>query len=131
MLIYVIGAAIRRLDFVGHYQQIKTLGLWTISVVCIYIWHLFLPKTGYNYCNPLVILEAATLFLMIARLNLRNKNGQLYCPAAFTCYLIHTSVLKVVGKYIAARSSGWRLMLMLFTMVIGVYMLSIVMMKVW
>ncbi|SFT54050.1 Acyltransferase family protein [Selenomonas sp. GACV-9] len=131
MLIYVIGAAIRRLDLVGCFSAKKILVLWMSTIIGIYIWHLFLPKTGYNYCNPLVILEAATLFLVIARLNFRSKMVNYIAPAAFTCYLIHTSVLKVVGKYIAAHSSGWRLMLMLFTMVIGVYMLSIVMMKVW
>ena len=101
------------------------------SIIGIYIWHLVMPKTGYIYCNPLVILEATTLFLIMAGLNLRSKVVNYIAPAAFTCYLIHTSVLKVVGKYIAVHLSGWRMMFMLFTMVIGVYLLSVAMMRIW
>ena len=131
ILIYVIGAAIRLFDLIGHIQKKGLLALWVVSVSGIYVWHLFLPKTGYIYCNPLVVLEATATFLLIAGLNFKSRTVNYIAPAAFTCYLIHTSVLKIVGKHIVASSSSIRMLFMLFSMVVGVYLLSFAMMKLW
>lgn len=58
-------------------------------MVGIFIWHELLPKTAYNYSNPLVMGEVVVVFMIFANMDFKNKIVNMIAPASFTCFLIH------------------------------------------
>ena len=93
ILVYLLGAYIRRIDF-GKKCRTGTLILLLVGIVAgLFLWHRVLPDTAWTYCNPLVIAEACVLFLLFSRLDFRSKVINRLATATFTCYLVHETIL--------------------------------------
>lgn len=89
LLCYVIGAAF-------HWFRTEKLAAWKLIVLyfanlaVITLWSVRSPDTAWEYCNPLVILEAAVTFALFLRIDLGCRKWiNTLARAALTVYLIH------------------------------------------
>ena len=98
VLCYIIGAYISRFkDILKNEKFIKLIGIFVINVIIITIWSLFNDYTGYyieksalEYCNPLIIVNAAILVLIFKKIKI-DANGIInrLAKESFTVFLIH------------------------------------------
>lgn len=105
MLMYMIGAYLRKVD--SSIIKIKSSHLIAILIACImimtvwsrvndFIGH-FTEKSAWEYCNPLVILEAAVVFILFRKMDLgSNRIINNLAKGSFTVFLIHSSFLSKI-----------------------------------
>ena len=131
MLVYGIGVYIRKMDLVEKYNKAILKKIVCFSLISIFIWHELLPKTSYNYSNPLVILEACAIFMLFSKMNFRNRFINFVAPASFTCFLIHGYFLNLIGNIIQIEDSFLFVIGLLSVCVIGIYVMSVMVMQMW
>lgn len=132
ILVYLIGAGIRRNR--EPLRKIRTGILAAALAGCVamlYAWRAVLPNTSWMYCNPIVILEAAILFLLFERMAFRSRVINRIAPAAFTCFLIHEAVLNRLGTDAIGTRPLPVMIGLLVLIVAGIYVASFLVMTVW
>lgn len=131
MLVYIIGVYIRKAELLSKYKMETLCIMIGCSVLGIYLWHEVLPKTAYSYSNPCVILEACLIFMMFGKMNFKNKTINLIAPASLTCFLIHGYFLDAIKNSMNIEDEFVFVMTLLIGCVIGIYAVSILVMKIW
>lgn len=89
---YFVGAYLAN----GFDQKIESKYLFLILASCVvilFIWGKYDSYTAYEYCNPIVILESAVIFLLFLKLDVRNEKVEKIITTvsgcSFTVFLIH------------------------------------------
>lgn len=131
ILVYIIGSYIKKMNLLEDVKLSVLKKSVVTSVIAVFIWHEILPKTAYNYSNPLVIFEACVIFMLFAKMNFKQRIINIIAPASFTCFLIHGHFLSSFGKYISIEDSFGYVMMLLGTCVISIYSISVVVMMIW
>ncbi|MCQ2482213.1 MAG: acyltransferase [Clostridia bacterium] len=132
IFMYIIGAYLRNCS--TEYKKGKLLFFLTVDTLVLTVWSFADAKIGYSvercaweYCNPLVILSAITVFLLFKQANIgENKFINYIAKASFTVYLINIPLLKMfeIKKY--ATSNPLALVLHMFVTAICIYAVSTV-----
>ncbi len=103
VLMYLVGAYLRlhpeKTDKIPTGKLCAGFGLFLAADVC---WSLlnnhmtrFASRSAYEYCNPLVICSAATLFLLFRRMQIKpNRIINSLAKGSFTVYLLHGVLLQ-------------------------------------
>lgn len=99
ILMYMIGAYIREMgETIKKCKTSILLGTLCICLLCLFLWTVYAftsaefsgGGTCLSYANPLVILEAVLVFLLIRRIDIgSNKYINGLAKASFTAYLFH------------------------------------------
>ena len=131
MLIYIVGVYIRKMNLLENIKVSVLKKAVVISAIAVFMWHEILPKTAYNYSNPLVIFEASVIFMLFARMQYKQRFINFIAPASFTCFLIHGYLLSFIGKYVLIENSFGYVMILLVMCVIGIYIFSALVMIIW
>ena len=131
ILVYILGAYIRKMDLINKYRYITLLLCYVILVILIYCLYGLLPNMAYNYNNPLVIMEACVILMLFAKFHFNNNLINFIAPASFACFLIHEHVLDYVSKNATIMDVFSYIIILLFACVLGSYLLSIIVMKIW
>ncbi len=131
ILVYVMGAYIRRMNLINKYRHITLVLGRIIFVILIYCLYGMLTNMAYNYSNPLVIMEACVILMLFAKFDFNNKLINFIAPASFTCFLIHNHILDYVSKNVTIIDSFSYVMTLLIACVLGSYLLSGCVMKMW
>ena len=126
VMMYLIGGCIRLEEW-----DKKTIPVWklllTLAVIVCGIMLLCRYDTGiaWQYCSPLVVLEAVVSFMIFVRIPMgKNPVINRMAAASFSTYLLHSLFLPYLG--IGNYVNGHPLMLLLHIVisVIGIYLIS-------
>lgn len=101
MLCYIVGAYLYfNKEQVKKYKKVHLLMAYLSATVVIFFWSLanehmmtFGLRSAWEYCNPLVILQAATLFLLFNGFTFQNVFINWMAKSVFICYLVHGRLL--------------------------------------
>lgn len=103
ILLYCIGAYIRTCLISNNQGSTKNrmvysvpvlLGIFIGLVTLIMLLSRYDENIAWEYCSPLVVAEAAIVFLLFSKLKIRtNKIINRLATAVFTVFLLHTSAL--------------------------------------
>lgn len=109
MLMYTIGAVIRKSDFkMSRVLKIVTLSL---SILLITGWSIFDQQTAWAYCNPVVIIEAVALFMCFKDMSIKpNRLINSISKSVFSVFLLHTVFLGYI-KIEQTVNKHWAFML--------------------
>ncbi len=131
VLVYLLGSWLRKNEGL---KNIKTSILLVILIACaaaIMGWRRFLPETAWPYHSPLIILEACVIFTLFGRIKISSRVINTIAPAAFTCFLIHGTILGLLNDRISAISTLPQALLYMLAIVLGVFLISFIVMKIW
>lgn len=104
VFIYILGAFLKKNTIISGNRKKKLLILLT-DIIAIYIFSLHF-SFSWEYCNPLVIIEATLLFSIFRSVNLGpNRAVNTIAKASFTVYLSHAFFLRYtnVEKYVVGN----------------------------
>lgn len=106
LLMYMIGAYIRKCDY--KIVFLSSNKLFTFLGVCLgvlFLWAkmndttgFFTERSAWEYCNPILIFEAVTIFILFNKMHL-GVNGFInrFAEGAFTVFLLHDRFIKRIG----------------------------------
>ncbi len=131
VLMYLIGAALKifkdKINIKKSTLVIALLVLIAINTALSYVNAIF-----WNYNSPLVIAEAIVLFLIFERSDIGYKGWiNSLAKAAFTCFLIHTYLLKYIFIEFFAKGSPALLVLHMLISPAVIYLFCWVIYKVY
>jgi len=129
LLMYMIGAGLKFLNI-----QIKkrySVVMFISCVTVLTIWGKINSSIAWSYCNPVVVLEAVSVFLLFRQFDLKSKLINSLSKATFTCFLFHNTIL---GEYGIASAVGQSAVYMvehiIFTCV-TIYFISFLVFQIW
>lgn len=97
VLMYIIGAFLNRI----HWKKIHNGIKWGVlfgNGLLITVWSLVDNSTAWEYCNPLIIVQAVVVFLIFRDINIKhNKFINSLSKSVFTTFLVHTVFLGKIG----------------------------------
>lgn len=101
VLLYIIGAWLRRDTDRTVFRKRWLPIILLLDIIIIEIWAigndiigLSTERSAWEYCNPLVVFEAVLVFLIFKNIKMNsNKWINSFAKAAFTVYLLHTTLL--------------------------------------
>ena len=131
IMVYMIGAWMRKTECMKRFSLAALIAALIGCVLAIMAWRRFLPQTAWTYNNPIIILEACILIGIFGKIRLKSKVINTIAPAAFTCYLIHGSILGLLNDRISNAQSLPEVLGLLAACVIGIYAISVAVMKIW
>ena len=106
LLMYIVGVYIRKYELAKKYSRKWKLVLGIIgTVVLVFVWMLMdlklpglMSQTAYIYCNPLIVFQAAMLFVLFLNINIGvNKVINKVATGVFTVFLLHGYLIKYIG----------------------------------
>lgn len=100
MLLYFIGAAIRKCNIIDFLSSKKLL---LINVLIIFLWAVICEhlshhgmRSSWVYHNPMVIAESAILFSIFKKYSFSSICINRLAGACFTCYLINSNLMRII-----------------------------------
>lgn len=108
VLMYMIGAYLRIKDC--HLSVGRAVLALLAILAAIVAWSRLDTTTAWEYCNPLIILEAVVLFLLFKNFKINSKVVNAFAKGTFTVFLIHTAFLPYLR---IAQAVTWNPFLML------------------
>ena len=130
ILVYLIGVYLRKYG-TPIKKQSHIILLILFCQIIILLWRILLPNTAFYYCNPFIIGEAFFLFKLFLGLKISNKLINYIAPASFTCFLIHGWILSRFSFDNIVEKNSFLMLLILSGIIILVYIISIILMKLW
>lgn len=122
VLMYLIGAVIKKRD-VKINMLVKVVAFIIIGVL-ITVWSVFDQQTSWEYCNPLIILEAILLFLCFKDIQIRsNKVINNISSSVFTVFLLHTFLLGYIGIESAVKNNPLLMILHIICSSVGIFLI--------
>ncbi len=98
-LMYLIGAALQITKI--QIGKNKLLFVWFLLVCLLLFWSMgsktssFVPGKTWEYCNPLIVVEAVVTFLIFRGLKIRNSRIiNVLSGASLTVFLLHSYLLE-------------------------------------
>ena len=142
VLMYLIGCYLRERE-----DDIKKMKLWPLFVllalnvfmimVMVFAAHLitgnpYSGNTAWNYEDPLVISESVLIFMIFAKMKIKNsKLINILAGASFPSYLIHINILEFFGIEEAVNRFLPMFLLHAFVTIFGIYVISFVIYKLY
>ena len=132
MLMYLIGAFLRLgKPKLLEWKTISLCGLLLLDIILMTVWArvnditgFFTARSAWEYCNPLVILEAVLLFILFSRLELDViKPVNKLAEGVFSVYLLHGLFLPhiQIGKFVQGNS--FVMICHIFLSVVAIYLI--------
>lgn len=129
VLMYFIGAYIGKYGLnIGTGYLIFALAM---CVLTLYVWMHWDVPTATEYCNPIIICEAAVIFLLFTRMQIQSRRINLLSKAAFTVYLIHPALLGHIGIARFINGSCFGLLLHIVISCSSIYFIGWIIWWVW
>lgn len=106
MLMYMIGAYIRKCDFkINFLSSNKLFAFLGVFLGVLFLWArmnditgFFTEKSAWEYCNPILILEAITIFILFRKMHIGVKGFiNRFAGGAFTVFLLHDRFIRRIG----------------------------------
>ncbi len=131
VLIYMVAAILRKIDFIDKYSINKWIFIYLVSIVILYIWRIVLPSTAYSYSNFVMIVETIAVFAIFEKIQMHSRVINMLAAASFTCFLFHGNVLMLLKDRVDFNHSTVSILGYLMLLVVGIYLLSFVIMVAW
>ena len=101
-------------------------------VMILVLWARINDKTGYlaertawDYCNPVVIIEAAIIFVLFTRLNIGTvKPINILAKACFTTFLVHPALIRFIPIEAIVSGNTVMMLLKIFVYAAAIYAMS-------
>ncbi|HJB45647.1 MAG TPA: acyltransferase family protein [Candidatus Mediterraneibacter surreyensis] len=106
LLMYIIGAYMRRYNIrIKKFTTYKLMLLLLACNVILVCWSrfndfigYFTEKSAWEYCNPVVILEAVIIFILFSRIRSKSiKMINILAQGAFSVFLLHDLFIPYIG----------------------------------
>ena len=124
ILLYLVGAYIRLEKWEQKKIDTKTLVLCTLGCsVLLTIWSMRYVGSAREYCNPFIICEAVTIFLLFRKLHFYSRIVNRLAEAAFTVFLLHNFFLTKIRIDLAVEKSFGGMILHLLCTIVGIYII--------
>ena len=132
-MMYIIGAYIRKCwSKLGEAGRPALIGALVCCVMILVAWARINDKTGYlaertawDYCNPVVIIEAAIIFVLFTRLNIGTvKPVNILAKACFTTFLVHPALIRFIPIEAIVTGNTVLMLLKILVYVAAVYAVS-------
>lgn len=130
VLMYLVGMYIRKeQDKIAKLTNTRLLTIFGLSFTTIVIWSMITNTLGlstnlaWEYCNPLVIIEAGTVFILFLRLNIGHVKwiNQL-SKATFTVFLCHSYFITHIKVEWAVQQNSFVLIMHMVISAILIYL---------
>lgn len=131
ILMYLIGAYLRRYGFGGNARRVQLLLALVICVGILYVWQRFLAQSARAYCNPFVIFIGIILFLLFERIEIRSRVVNTLAKGAFTCFLFHDLFLPFIGIEKVVNGNTVVLLCHLAISVVGIFLVSWIVWRIY
>ena len=128
IMVYIIGAWIRRTDLIGKIKVSTALIGVIVCVILIMLWRHFLPSTAWSYNNPFVIIEAILLFCLFGKNSFSSNFINLVAPASFFVFLINANALLFIFSKIGSSAN---LFVVLLVSILCIYLIAFILKSVW
>lgn len=131
MLMYCLGAYLR-MEGIDKWSRKKALLSFGICALISLLWSrandfigYFTEKSAYEYCNPIVILMAISIFIVFAKTDIGEKKwiNQL-AKGAFTVYLTHGFFIRHVGIESFVQGNVLFMVLHMIVVACGLYLIG-------
>lgn len=129
LLMYMIGAGVHLLNI--NVKKQYTTSLFFVCVIVITIWGKINSGVAWSYCNPVVILEAASIFLLFKQIELQSQFINNLSKATFTCFLFHNIILNKFGIAFAVQQSAMYLVGHILFTCVTIYLISFAVFQLW
>ena len=132
-MMYIFGAYLRKCrSKLNEAGSPVLIGALVCCVMILVLWARINDKTGYfaertawDYCNPVVIIEAAIIFVLFTRLNIGAvKPVNIMAKACFTTFLIHPALIKYIPIETLVSENTVVMLLKIFVYVAAIYAVS-------
>ena len=130
VLMYVIGAYIRLAD-IRLKKRYSAAACVVLTVALAVTGKMDTTSIAWSYCNPLVIAQAVTLFLLFRQMKFNSKVVNELSKGAFTCFLFHSILLYKIGIPSAVQLSPVLMLGHVLICSAGIYLASYVVYKVY
>ena len=99
ILMYIIGACLRKKEYkFKDFSYCKLILYLCVVVSLITMWASIDDVTAWEYCNPLVIMEACIIFIIFYNMTIKySKTINTMAKASFTVYLLHSEAFRFIG----------------------------------
>ncbi len=124
LLCYLLGAWLCLSGFAENVKKKWAALVLVLNIACIFCWSLVSEATAWEYCNPLLIAEAASVFILFKRMKLQSKAINLLAKGSFTCYLVHEHLLPHCRVEWAVAQSFPIMLVHIAVVLIGIYLVS-------
>ena len=131
VLIYMVAAILKKIEFIEKYSLKKWIVIYLVSIVMIYIWRLILPDTAYSYSNFVMIIETIAVVAIFEKIRLRSRMINMLAPASFTCFLCHGTILMLIKDKFNFNYTTISVLGCMIVLVVEIYLLSFVIMIAW
>lgn len=131
MLMYCLGSYLR-MEGIDKWSRKKALLSFGICALISLLWSrandfigYFTEKSAYEYCNPIVILMAISIFIVFAKTDIGVKKwiNQL-AKGAFTVYLTHGFFIRHVGIESFVQGKPLFMVLHITVVAFGLYLIG-------
>ena len=133
VMCYLIGAWIHEFRYDRDKKTERKLWfLLLVSYVLSYLWSRWDISTAFAYCNPLIILRAALIFMLFLKINIGSSpfiNELSSC--AFSVYIIHYWLFPFfqIEKYV--KSGFWVMTVHIFVTIVAIIVISFIIDKIY
>lgn len=110
ILCYMVGAYLHlNKEQMKKYKKRYLLFAYLFATSLIFVWSLvnehtvtFGLRSAWEYCNPMIIFQAVSLFLFFKSFTFQNVFINRMAKSVFTCYLVHGRLLRLleIEKYV-------------------------------
>ena len=131
-LMYIVGALIKKAKLDEKYTS--KLMLAAAAVVCTGVTlavSSYYPDAAQEYCNPVVIIQAAAVFLLFRQIRFSSGIVNTLAKGAFTCYLAHAAFIKHIRVSENVSKSIFIMIGHMIVSVIGIYCICFLLYLIW
>lgn len=123
IMCYIMGAGIR-----FNAIKIKKKILCVLAVACVLL--IYKYRT-WDYCHPLVVIEALTFFMLFKDIPIKSKAINRLARASFTVYLLHQTFVVRSGVKIFVNKSPIIMVGHLLAVQLFIYLICYIVYIVW
>lgn len=129
-LMYLLGAYIRLAD-IQVKKRWSFAAVVVLTVVLAYTGKLEGGAIAWSYCNPLVIGQAAALFLLFHQIPLRSRMINALAKGSFTCFLLHPYLLAKFRVDLAVQKNPLYLFGHILVACVSIYLVAWVVYQIY
>lgn len=126
LMMYCIGGAIRLTKIYERFNNRKIIPACFSLLIAVILAEFGKETPGFawEYCNPLVILEAVCVFLLFKNIHFSSRIVNNLAKASFTCYLIHQVFFNVINIEYYVQRPFYIMLLHIIVSVAAIYLIS-------
>ena len=131
MMCYCIGAYISYVDLNAVKKRTLIL-LYILDLAILIAWSYWNPTTAREYCNPLVVLQAAIVLIFFLKIDIGCKRViNEISGAAFSVYILRSWFLPFfnIEKYV--QGSPWVMILHILVTILAIIIVSYIIDKIY